>query len=237
MRGVVRLPTVDVRRSGDRFVTVADGLRTAHSFTGGRHYDPTNTSLGGLVLHDEHLLAPGAGFAPHRHRGVEVVTWVLDGVLRHDDGTDGATVLRPGQVQRMAAGSGVVHVERNDSDEAPLRFVQAWLLADEAAPAAYEVQDVTAQLQGGALVVVASRADDAPLRLSVDASLHVARPSAGQRLVLPAAPRAHLFVTAGAVDVEGVRTLAAGDAARFEPGPDRQLAALAASEVLVWKLP
>lgn len=229
-------PTVDVRRSADRRTSVTAGVHTAHSFSGGGHYDAANTSFGPLVLHDEHRLAPSAGFAAHRHRGVEVVTWVLDGLLRHEDGVGEATLVRPGQVQRLTAGSGAVHAELNARTDAPVRFVQAWLLCGDASPAGYDVGDV-AGLSAGGLVAVASGAHDAPVRLCVDATLHVARPSAGGSFRLPAAARAHVFVAAGSVDVDGVGGLDTGDAVRLVAEPGRRLRAVTAAEVLAWTLP
>jgi redox-sensitive bicupin YhaK (pirin superfamily) len=228
---------VEVRRSAQRYLTRTGWLETRHSLAGGLHYDPTNTSFGALVLHDEHRVAPGAGFDDHRHRGVEVVTWVLDGVLRHRDDRGHEGLVVPGQVQRLRAGSGVVHSERNDSADAPLRFVQAWLLDDPDAAPQTDVADVAGQLADGGLVRVAG-GPGAAVPLAVDgASLHVGRLVAGDQVLLPTAPRLHVHVTAGHVDLDGAGALEPGDAARLTAPAACRLRATTPAEVLVWALP
>lgn len=230
--------SVDIRRAGDRYRTSTGWLTTAHSFSVGPHYDPANTSFGLLVLHDEHLLAPGAGFEPHRHRGLEVVTWVLEGALRHEDPTGPAGVLLPGQVQRLRAGTGVVHSERNGRDDGPLRFVQAWLLPDDdALPALHGQREVEDELSSGELVPVASGLDDdAPVRLGCPAALHVARIAPGRAVDLPDAPWLHLFVAAGDVALQDAGALSAGDAARLAAAGPRRVTATTPAELLVWEM-
>src|SRR5688500_12141960 len=128
--------TSRVHRNADRFVSRSPGVETRHSFSFGPHYDPTNTSLGPLVLHDEHRLDPGCGFGPHPHAGVEVVSWVLEGALVHEDDEGQRVELGPGGLQHLSAGGGTVHAER--AGDVPTRFVQAWLLSDRpAAPPSY----------------------------------------------------------------------------------------------------
>lgn len=231
--------TVDVRRSADRPCTAWDGVRTWHSLSAARHYDPGSTSFGLLVLHDEHVLAPGQGFPLHRHRDVEVVTWVLEGTLTHEDSTGARGELRPGQVQVLSAGAGVAHAERNDAAQGgkPLRLVQAWVVPDRTGgPARHEQRDAGPQLAAGDLVAVAS-GDGAGLPLRArGATLHVARLPAGQSVPLPYAPYAHVFVAAGVAELEGAGPLAAGDAARCTGGGRRTLTATDAAEVLVWEL-
>jgi redox-sensitive bicupin YhaK (pirin superfamily) len=231
--------SVAVRRSRDRFRTRAGGLDTRHSFSGSRHYEPANTSFGLLVLHDEHVVAPGAGFDHHRHRGIEVVTWVLDGRLRHEDSTGGCGVLAPGQVQRMHSGAGIVHAERNDRVDGPVRFVQAWLVADDAGPPSTALGDVGDLLDAGALVPVASgrRPHEAAVSLSSpDVALHAARLSPAQAVQLPEAPFLHLFLTRGDVELEGAGGLATGDAVRLTATGGRRVTATTPGEVLVWEM-
>lgn len=116
---------IEIRRAGDRTVTYGEGITTRHGFSSGAHYDPGNVSFGRLIAHDLHVLAPGAGFDPHRHRGVEIVSWVLAGTLLHD----GTNAVRHGTVQHLSAGDGVEHSERNGGTD-ELRFVQMTLLGD-----------------------------------------------------------------------------------------------------------
>jgi hypothetical protein len=119
--------TVEIRRAGDRFRTQRPGILSYHSFSAGPHYDSANLAFGPLIGYDEHLLAPGAGFAVHSHRGVDIITWVLDGVLTHEDSLGHQVILRSGDCAALRAGSGVRHEERNDG-ERPGRLLQATLL-------------------------------------------------------------------------------------------------------------
>src|SRR3954468_17322701 len=127
--GTMFLVSVEIRRGTSRFVTREEGRETRHSFSFGEHYDPDNTRFGALVCHDDHRLRAGAGFAEHEHRDLEIVTWVLSGSVEHSDGTGGtggASVVTPGTVQLLSAGSGVRHAEVAGAGTGPTRFVQAW---------------------------------------------------------------------------------------------------------------
>ena len=120
---------IEYRVGRDRFRTEAEGRTTWHSFSFGAHYDPGNVGFGSLVAHNDELLPPGTGYAEHPHADLEIVTWVLDGALRHTSSV-GSAVVGPGQVQRLSAGSGVVHSEVADGHETT-RFLQAWVRPDE----------------------------------------------------------------------------------------------------------
>jgi redox-sensitive bicupin YhaK (pirin superfamily) len=165
---------------------------------------------------------------------------VLQGSLVHQDSRGRSGVLEPGVVQRMTAGSGVLHSERNDAPgaHAPTRFVQMWLRPDESGlEPSYEQREAE---PGSGLVPLVSgiRGLDAAVRIHTGgAALHVAGLAPGEAVVAPDAARLHLFVARGAVDVEGAGRLAEGDALRLtgEDGPT--VTAVAAAEVLVWQLP
>ena len=120
---------IEYRSAAGRAVTRAEGRTTWHSFSFGAHYDPQNTGFEALVAHNDEQLPPGTGYPDHPHADLEIVTWVLTGALRHTS-TTGSGVLGPGQVQRLRAGSGVVHAEVADGAE-PTRFLQAWIRPDE----------------------------------------------------------------------------------------------------------
>jgi redox-sensitive bicupin YhaK (pirin superfamily) len=240
-------PRVDVRRSADRPATRTDWLESRHSFSFGPHYDPENVGHALLVAHNEDVVRPGAGYDPHPHRDMEIVTWVLDGSLVHQDSDGNAGIIHPGLAQRMSAGSGVRHSERNDSwrldgrrhDEA-VHFVQMWVLPDEpGGPPSYEQRDVSVDLADGGLVPVASgRAHDAAVRInSSAATLHAARLPVGRSVRLPDAPYLHLFVARGALDLEDCGALLAGDAARFTGNGGGTVTAVdAGAELLVWEM-
>ena len=233
---------IDVRRAGERFTTSSDGLRTRHSFSFGAHYDPGNVGFAVLVAHNDERVAPGGGYDTHPHQDLEIVTWVLEGSLVHQDSAGRSGVLMTGVAQRLSAGRGVLHSERNDAPgaDAPTRFVQMWLRPDEPdLDPSYEQREVAA---GAGLVPLVSGIAglDAAVRLHVDgAALHVARLAPGESVVLPDAAHLHVFVARGAVDLEGAGTLADGDAARFtgEGGPRLATISPSCAEVLVWQLP
>jgi hypothetical protein len=122
---------IRVVRAGERYETRQPGIVTWSCFASGAHYDPDNVAFGGLVAADEHLLDPGAGFGPHPHRGVDIVTVVLSGTLRHADDRGTVRLLPPGTVQVQHAGGGLRHSETNASDAEPLRIVQMALLSED----------------------------------------------------------------------------------------------------------
>ncbi len=236
-------PAVEVRRAGARARSTGPGRESAHSFSFGAAYDPGNTAFGPLLACNDEVLAPGAGFAPHPHREVEIVTWVLEGALVHEDSDGHRTVVRTGGVQRLRAGTGVVHSERWAPSRDPgarTRFVQAWLApTGPGGDPAYDRAGATAALHGGDLVVVASGRTEhtAAVRLDQPAALHVARLRPGDRVVVPPADLAHVLVATGTVELEGAGGLGAGDEARLTRPAGPAVTALTAAEVLVWQLP
>jgi quercetin 2,3-dioxygenase len=230
---------IDVRRAAERFTTAADWLTSRHSFSFGGHYDPANVAFAELVAHNDDVVAPGAGYDTHPHVDTEIVTWVLEGSLVHQDSNGVAGVLRAGQVQRMTAGRGLLHSERNDEPGATTqtRFVQMWLRPDEPGlDPSYEQHDASAA-NGLVPLVSGIPGLDAPVGIHTSgAALHVARLASGEAVGLPDARHLHVFVARGVVDLQGAGRLAEGDAARFtgEGGPS--LTAVAPAEVLVWQL-
>ena len=243
-------PRVELRRAADRFVTRADWLTSWHCFSYHPHYDPANTHFGLLLAGNDDTLAPGAGFDLHEHREIEAVTWVLAGALRHEDSVGNVAVLGPGTVQRMTAGRGVWHAERNASDAEPVRYVQIWLTPGEPGLApSYQRADVSGLLAAGGLVPVASGAADvpAPVRLNQSAAtLHAARLRPGAAAALPAAPFVHAYLAAGSSTAlpaggrpraaGGRLELSAGDSLRITGGPVELTAGPAGAELLVWEM-
>jgi redox-sensitive bicupin YhaK (pirin superfamily) len=144
-------PVVDIRRAADRAATKISWLDSKHSFSFGHQYDPANTHHGLLLVNNDDIVKPGTGFETHPHRDMEIVTWVLRGSLVHQDSTGNSGVIYPGLAQRMSAGTGILHSEKNDawrltgseshsaigsSPERliaePVHFVQMWVVPDEA---------------------------------------------------------------------------------------------------------
>jgi quercetin 2,3-dioxygenase len=238
---------IDIRRAAGRFRggDPAAGIETRHAFSFGDHYDPANLRFGLLLACNEERLAPGAGFAEHTHRDTEIVTWVVSGELEHRDGQGHTARLAAGDAQRLGAGRGVRHTERN-SGPGELRFVQMWLHPDVfGGPPQYTA--VTAPVRPGpGLTLLASGAPDdcPPLRLRQrGAALYVGRPAAAGRCGLPAAPYVYVHVVRGRLRIGG-HALEAGDAARLtgEGGAASTAAAGAEAgeegpaEYLVWAM-
>lgn len=255
MSTTVHEPTLDVRRTGDRFKTKIGWLDSKHSFSFGHHYDPANTHHGVLMVNNDDIVTPGQGFDTHPHQDMEIVTWVLRGSLVHQDSTGHSGVIYPGLAQRMSAGTGILHSEKNDSwrfdgatgDHAerhdnPVHFVQMWVLPDEAGiKPGYEQLEIDHELLSGGLVPVASGmteyADHSAIRITNKyAAMHVSRMQPGQPVTLPDAPFLHVFVARGEAALEGVGPLAEGDAVRISGGGGQQLSTATGAEVLVWEM-
>lgn len=231
--------SIDVRRAADRFRTDAEGRTTRHSFSFEQHYDPANVGFGFLLCHNDDRLEPGGGYLPHPHRDVEILTWVVEGVLRHEDSLGHGGLVAPGRLQHTSAGTGIVHSEVNDARGEPLRFVQMWLRPDEpGGPPAYALRDVPhadgwVTLASGLRRYAGSAAT--PLR-NRDSALHVARLADGGSVALPDARWLHLFVVSGEVDLEGPGTLAAGDSVRLTDIGGQTLTVPNDAEVLLWEM-
>ncbi len=232
-------------RAEGRFVTRAPGRVTRHSFSFGEHYDPADVGFGALVCLNDDRVEGGQGYPDHAHAELEIVTWVLDGALRHVDSSGTSATLVPGQVQRLSAGAGVRHSEVNASADEPVHFVQMWLRPDRPGGApSYSRRDVTAELRSSGWVTLASGLprdrDVAAVALGRrGAALHAARPLHGG-LTVPDAPANFVFVARGAVEVEGLGRLRAGDSVRLVGDGGRRVLvapdAPADGEVLVWEL-
>ena len=237
-------PGLRVQRAGERFVTEAAGITTRHTFSFGAHYDPDNIGFGSLLAHNDERLSSGRGFDDHPHRDTEIVTWVLSGSLLHEDSTGHSGIVHRGLVQRLSAGSGVVHAERNDAyridpdrPRLPVRFVQSWVRPDVAGVApAYAQREVEPSALAADWVPVASgSAAEAAITLGSAAStLWVTTVGPGEWRELPEAAYAHLFVAVGEVEVEGVGVLAEGDALRVTGRAALRITGRRPSELLVW---
>jgi quercetin 2,3-dioxygenase len=235
--------TVDIRRAQDRAVTTTSWLTSRHSFSFGDHYDPGNTHHGVLLVSNDDVVAPATGFDTHPHRDMEIVTWVLDGALAHRDSAGNSGVVYPGLAQRMSAGSGIVHSERNASTTDPVRFVQMWVQPDVSGIApGYQQQAIDDDQLDGRLATIASGipGHDAAIAIhNQSAALHAARLRPGDELTLPAAPYLHLFVARGRLTMHELdldTELADGDAVRFSRSAGARVAAGEPAEILVWEM-
>ncbi|QNG20341.1 pirin family protein [Rhodococcus triatomae] len=245
----VSIPRVHVHRAGDRLSTRISWLDSKHSFSFGQHYDPDNTHHGLLLVNNDDTVLPGEGFDTHPHKDMEIVTWVLRGSLVHQDSMGHSGVIYPGLAQRMSAGRGIMHSEKNDSwrlegteHHQPVRFVQMWVVPDEPRlDPGYEQLEIEDELLKGGLVPVASgmpeHRDHAAIRINNRAAgLHVARLRPGTDVVLPEAPYLHVFVARGRVELEGVGSLDEGDAVRLTHSGGQRITSADGAEVLVWEM-
>jgi len=233
-------PTIDVRRADSRFKTEAGWLDSRHCFSFGYHYDPRNTHHGLLLVSNDDIVQPNTGFSTHPHRDMEIVTWVLDGELEHTDTLGNRDVIYPGLAQRMSAGRGIWHSEINNTNGAPVHFVQMWVLPDtEQIDPSYEQLEIGAELERGGLVPVASgRGHRAAISIRQrGAVLWAGKLKSGESVRVPDNAFAHVYVARGPVTLEGAGNLVAGDAVRLTAaGSPRLVAGPDGAEVLVWEM-
>ena len=235
---------IQVHRAANRFVTSGSGLVSRHSFSFGEHYDPVNVSFGPLLVSNEDRIEVARGYDDHPHRDAEIVTWVLSGSLQHSDSYGNRGLVYPRLAQRMSAGAGIVHAERNDGyrldhtrPAEPVHFVQMWLRPDESGgPAGYAQAEVSEAALGADWVPVVSGSDpDRAVGIgTAGATLWVTTMEPGARRRLPEADLVHLFVARGAVDVESVGRLESGDALRLGHVAALNVEARSSGELLVW---
>ncbi|AMO58959.1 Pirin-like protein [Mycolicibacterium phlei] len=244
------VPTVDIRRAADRARTTISWLDSKHSFSFNDHYDPTNTHHGLLLVNNDDIVKAGTGFDTHPHRDMEIVTWVLRGSLVHQDSTGHSGVIYPGLAQRMSAGRGILHSEKNDSwtltgeqsHSEPVHFIQMWVAPDESGiDPGYQQLEIDDELLRGGLVTIASgmpahRDQTAIVIRNRHAALHGARLQPGDSVELPHARYLHLFVARGEVTLEDAGPLREGDAVRFTATGGQRVTATSAAEILVWEM-
>ena len=230
------------RPSGARGEVDLGWLRSRHTFSFGHYYDPAWMGFGVLRVINDDTVAPGGGFAPHRHANMEIISVVLDGALAHKDSAGNAGVIRAGDVQWMSAGHGIEHSEFNGSDAEPVHFLQIWIQPDQLnAQPAYAQQhfDPDARRARWATLVSPDGGDGA-IAIRQQATLRATRLQAGDAVAaeLDASRQYWLHVASGEVRI-GERSLAAGDALGFV-GEQVTLAlagSAAASDVLLFELP
>lgn len=219
--------SIEVRPAAGRYVTEAEGRTTHHSFSFGSYYDPANLGFAAMVAHNDEVLPPGTGYDAHRHSDLEIVTWVLEGALRHTDDSGASRVLLPGEVQRTSAGSGIEHAEVTEPG-VRTRFLQTWLRPD--APGGAPSHAFGSAELGPELTEVVG-----PDRLGIGTSgarLYLASTAPGH-LVLPDAPLLHVFVAGGDLTL-GDHALCTDDAARLSDQGGRVAEVSVAGTVAVW---
>ncbi len=207
---------ITIRKSNERGHFDYGWLNTFHTFSFSEYFDPKNMGFRALRVINEDRVAPGIGFGTHGHRDMEIVTYVLEGELAHRDSMGNGGVIRPGEVQRMSAGTGVRHSETNASDSKPVHFLQIWILPERnGITPSYEQKTFDAAERRGTLRLIASPdAHDGALTLHQDAEIYTALLDDGQRVTHAFKPGRHgwLQVARGEAEVNGQK-LSAGDGA------------------------
>ena len=228
-----------IRRAHERGHANHGWLDSHHSFSFADYHDPRHMGFRALRVINEDRVAPGQGFGAHGHRDMEIVSYVLEGALAHSDSMGTGSVLHPGDVQRMSAGTGVRHSEMNGSREEPVHFLQIWLVPDAAGVApGYEEKRFEAADKRGRLRLVASPSgEDGSVSMHADARIYATMLEAGETATHAVAPGRHAWVQVarGEVKLNGER-LAAGDGASTSDAGPLTLEGVAGAEVLVFDL-
>jgi quercetin 2,3-dioxygenase len=228
-----------LRKSDARGETRIDWLDSRHSFSFGDYHDPEHMSFGPLRVINEDWIAGGGGFQPHSHRDMEIVTYVLDGALEHKDSLGHSGIIRPGEIQRMSAGSGIVHAEFNASREKSVHLLQIWIMPSKPGIApSYEQKTIDPQAVAGRLArIAAPEPRESEVRLVQNAEIWAAKLGADQEAVHPLEKgrRAWIQVASGDVGVDAQR-LGAGDAAAISDQDSIALRAHAPSEILLFDM-
>ena len=207
---------ITIRPSAERGVAELDWLKSRHSFSFADYYDPAHMGFGDLRVINEDTIAPSGGFDTHGHRDMEIISYVLEGALAHRDTLGNELTIGAGEVQRMSAGTGIMHSEYNASNEAPAHFFQIWVIPERAGiEPGYEQQlFADADKRGGLRLIVSPDGRDGSLHIHQDVALYAAVLSSGETVGHPLAAdrRAWVQVARGAVTVNG-EALSAGDGA------------------------
>ena len=230
---------ITVRPADQRGAASFGWLDARHSFSFGHYHDPAHMGFRALRVINEDRIAPGAGFDSHGHRDMEIITYVLSGALEHKDNLGNGSVIRPGEVQRMTAGRGIVHSEHNHSQRAPLHLLQIWIQPEsEGLEPGYEQRPVPTGAMPGALHLIADRdGRDGSVTVHQDVRLYTARLDAGDAVShdLDTGRHAWLQVARGALTLNGQR-LREGDGAAVSDETRLDITADEAAELLLFDL-
>jgi len=227
---------LQIRPSAERGHSKLAWLDSRFTFSFDQYYDPQYMNFRSLRVINEDVIAPAQGFPMHPHRDMEILTWILEGALEHRDSTGGSGVIRPGELQHMTAGRGVMHSEFNPSPREPVHLLQIWIVPQSKGldPGYDQLLFPDADLRGKFNLVAGP---EAPLTIHQDANLYVARLDAGTEASQSLAPGRHawLQVSRGAVQLNGSQ-LKAGDGVAVSLEKEIRVRARDASEVLLFDL-
>ncbi|MCC2654945.1 MAG: pirin family protein [Panacagrimonas sp.] len=229
-----------IRRSADRGHADHGWLASQHSFSFSEYYDAEHVEFGPLRVINEDRVVPGAGFGAHGHNDMEIISYVLSGALAHKDSLGNGSTLRPGDVQRMSAGTGIRHSEYNGSNTEPVHFLQIWIKPDRRglAPSYEETRFEEHEKRGRLRLIASADGADRSVTVHQDVRLYAGLFDGDEHASLPLAEgrRAYVHIVRGAVEVNG-QPLSGGDALKASGEKNLTIAAGRDAEVLVFDLP
>ncbi len=230
---------ISLRRSADRGKSNIGWLDTRYSFSFNRYYDPNHMGFRSLRVINDDRIGPAAGFGRHPHQDMEIITWVLSGELAHEDSTGSKAVLKAGHVQRMSAGTGIVHSECNNSQTEPVHLLQIWIEPNELGiPPRFEDIAITPeQVQGKLRLIASPDGRDGSSIIQQDASVYVTNLTESQEVQLPLAVGRHAWVqvATGQITLNGT-LLETGDGAAVSDESLLTLRGTEKSDILLFEL-
>lgn len=230
----------EIRRGSERGLADHGWLRSFHSFSFADYHDPRHMGYGPLRVINEDRVEPGRGFGAHGHRDMEILSYVLEGALAHRDSMGNGSVLRPGDVQRMSAGTGVTHSEYNGSERDPVHFLQIWIEPDaRGLPPGYEEKHFDDGDKRGRLRLIASRdGRDGSVTIHQDAAVYATLLDGNESVEFAQRPgrRTYVHIVRGSARVDG-ESLAAGDAVKISGPAHVRIDGARDAELLLFDLP
>lgn len=230
---------MELRPAAERGLANLGWLHSQHSFSFGSYYDPKHTGFSDLLVINEDRVRPARGFAPHGHRDMEIFSYVLEGALEHKDSMGNGSIIRPGDVQMMSAGTGVRHSEYNASHEHMVHFLQIWIVPDRkgVTPRYQQQHFAPAEKRGRLRLIISPDGAGGSLSVYQDARVYAGLfdGDEAQHFTLPANRYAYVHVARGTLEVNGQR-LSAGDAARLRTVREIHFARGEQAEVLLFDL-
>ena len=230
---------MEIRRSAERGHAIHGWLDSYHTFSFAGYHDPRHMGFGPLRVINEDRVAPGQGFGSHGHRDMEIISYVLEGALAHKDSLGNGSVIRPGDVQRMSAGTGVMHSEFNASESEPVHFLQIWIEPQVrgAAPGYEERHFDSASKRGRLRLVASADGREGSVAIRQDASLYAALVDGDESVEFEqqAGRRTYVHVIRGEVVVDG-QDLAAGDAMKLTGAHRVRISGGRDAEILLFDL-
>ncbi len=231
---------IKVRKNEERGKADHGWLKAKHTFSFGDYYDPNHMGVSALRVINEDRIAGGAGFPTHAHRDMEIITYIVDGVLEHKDSMGNTATISPGEVQRMSAGTGVRHSEYNHLTDKKTHLLQIWFLPDKTNyQPSYEQKNFAPQLASGALILVASNTGrDGSVAMNQDVDMYVVKSDkAGERILNTDETRYYWVQVISGVVKANDQALGPGDAANVTLVTRLHLQWQAGSEFILFDLP